>query len=492
MITERKIRRRALLRGLGGAAVALPALDIMLDGRGEAYAQGGKPIPKRYVVCFAGTSLGGDNDRVHNLYVPDKIGPDYDLKLALQPLAAVKSEVSVVSGLRIPVGSGPGARRNDFHVSTQSPLLAGTASTAGRDSAGLTGVTSDQVVAAAIGAGTTFKSLVYRVQAAWYLGGSAPYGRDYVSARADASGKVLPVPATVSPRAAYDALFFGFDPPAGIDAAQKARFDFLLRARRSVLDLVARRTERLKKRLGAADQIRLARHFDEIRDLERRISSLPPASMGLCAKLEDPGADPPVGGTNTGASTKTIDINLGYSNEDERARIFADLVHMGFTCDRGRAAAIMYTMFQSHLNAYPLTGARADLHEVGHNGDPQNQGTTAVSKLVAWHVKHFAYLVGKLRDTPEGTGRLIDNVAMVLLHEGGHGLDPASGAQNSAHSSENMACLVAGRAGGLKPGRHVAATGKHPAQVLISAMKAVGVQGETLGDVSGGIPELFS
>jgi hypothetical protein len=153
---------------------------------------------------------------------------------------------------------------------------------------------------------------------------------------------------------------------------------------------------------------------------------------------------------------------------------------------------LMYTMFQSHLNVYPLTGARADLHEVGHNGDSRNQGTAAVSKIVAWHVKHFAYLVAKLRDTPEGAGRLLDSVAMVLLHEGGHGFDPATGRTNSAHSSENMACLIAGRAGGLRPGKHVVAAGRHPAHVLVSALTAVGVPGNALGDVSGGIPELFA
>jgi hypothetical protein len=56
-----------------------------------------------------------------------------------------------------------------------------------------------------------------------------------------------------------------------------------------------------------------------------------------------------------------------------------------------------------------------------------------------------------------------------------------------------MACLIAGRAGGLKPGKHVAAPGKHPAQVVLSAMNAVGVGGNALGDeVTGNIPELFT
>jgi hypothetical protein len=54
-----------------------------------------------------------------------------------------------------------------------------------------------------------------------------------------------------------------------------------------------------------------------------------------------------------------------------------------------------------------------------------------------------------------------------------------------------MACLIAGRAGGLKTGIHVDANGMHPANVLITAMNAVGVQTNTLGEVSGVVPELL-
>ena len=37
---------------------------------------------------------------------------------------------------------------------------------------------------------------------------------------------------------------------------------------------------------------------------------------------------------------------------------------------------------------------------------------------------------------------MIDNSVLVLLHEGGHGLDTSSGKVNSSHSTENMACLI--------------------------------------------------
>src|SRR5260370_37959136 len=80
----------------------------MFDCQGTAYAQG-QSIPKRYLVCFGGQSLGGDGDPLHNDYVPNTGGPNYDLKSALPPLAAVPSEVSLVSGLSIPTTNGGAA-----------------------------------------------------------------------------------------------------------------------------------------------------------------------------------------------------------------------------------------------------------------------------------------------------------------------------------------------------------------------------------------------
>jgi hypothetical protein len=482
-----------LIRGAGGAAISLPVLEIMFDGNGRSFAQSAAP-PKRYMVCFGGQSLGGDGDPLHNDYVPNTVGANYDLKSALAPLAPVQADVSVVSGLSIPTANGgavPAAgRRDDFHVSSLSPLLSGVRSPTNTSSAG---VTSDQLVAAAIAGTTPFKSLVYRIQAEWYLGVSAPYGRDMISYKANPSGgNPLAIAPVVSPKMAFDALFNNFTPPN--DAAAAARQDFLLRSRKSVLDVVAGNLNKLTSNaeLGRADQQRLSRHFDEIRDLERQISAVPPTTTATCQKLPTPGADPALGGNQgvNASGENTYATNLGYSGEEERAKIFCDLVHMAVTCDLTRVVSLQFTMFQSHLNMYPLTGHRCDLHEIGHGGDPMSKGTLGVSKGIAWHMKHFAYLLAKLRDTPEAGGSLLDNCALVFLHEGGHGLDTATGKTNSSHSTENMACLIAGRAGGIKGGLHVVAAGKHPANVLLTAMNAVGVAGNALGEVSGAIPSL--
>lgn len=487
-----RLTRRTLLRGAGGVVIGLPLLECMLDA-GPALAQ--SAAPKRYLVVFDGQSLGADNDPLHSDFVPNTIGAGFDLKSALAPLgtAGVQSLVTVVSGLAIPTahdngGAVPAAGRpDDFHVSSASPLLSGMRS--GSSSATVAGPTSDQLMAAQIAGSTVFKSLVYRAQAAWYLSVSAPYGRDLISYKRDSSGNVVPIPAEVSPRQAFNALFGNFVPP-GVDPATAAAMDFQLRTRKSVLDMVRARTARLVPQLGRADQQRLQRHLDEIRDLEVRVNATPPPQTSTCVKPADPGPDPALGG-NQGTDANgdnTYAQNLGYSGEDQRAKTFVDLIHMAMVCDLTRVASLQLSLFQSHMNMYPLTGQATDLHEIGHGGVPG--GTKGMAQAQAWHVKHFASLVSKFAGTPEAGGTMLDNTAMVFLLEGGHGYDPGSGKQYSSHSTENMACLVAGKVGGLKTGQHLVASGKHPANVLLTAMRAAGFTANTLGEVSGEIPGL--
>jgi hypothetical protein len=177
---------------------------------------------------------------------------------------------------------------------------------------------------------------------------------------------------------------------------------------------------------------------------------------------------------------------------------------MAFVCDLTRSASLQITVFQSHMNARPIAdglgtlpgtfrparwaSVGGDLHEVGHNGDPNNRGQIPSSGLLGWHVSHYAYLIDKLRNTPEGGGNVLDNSAIVFTPEAGHGLQlNDASSQNQTHSVENMVMLVAGRAGGLNPGAHIDGGRQHPARVLVRAMQAAGYNGTSLGDVSGTI-----
>lgn len=495
------LSRRSFLGGVGGAAVGLPLLDLMTAQTRASFAA---TPPSRYLVCFVGSSLGAEDDPDID-YVPSIVGPGYELKTPFVHFAdyAVENEITVVTGLKVPWAQGgqipAGGRPIGFHIVNYGPQICGVRSTEGNDiwNDVVRGPTSDQIVADAIGNDTIFKLLNYRVQASYYSPDGNQKWKEALSYKDDGSGGVLPVPPTVSPKQAFDSLFYNFGSPT--DPAEQAERDYRWRVRKSVLDLVRGDGERLVATLGGEDKRRLERHLDEIRDLEKRIATLPPLPSGACEQLPDPGADPPVGGDQgTLNDLRNYQINLGYSNEEERARVFCDLVHMAFTCDMARVGALMLSMPQSYLNMYELTGLRTDVHGASHgvekNPDQSYNFLSSIqsNRVLAWHYKHFAYLVGKLRDTPEAGGSVLDHCGMVLLHEGGHGYDPSSSKNNASHSSENMACLVAGGAGGLKRGIHLPAPNAHPAQVVLTVMNAVGVSSSALGEVTGTVAGLVA
>ena len=88
-----KFTRRRLLRGMmqgSAVAVALPLLDIFLDGNGQALASGA-PIPTRFGTWFWGCGVNTAR------FFPTKVGKDYDLKDELKPIAPFKDKVSVFS-----------------------------------------------------------------------------------------------------------------------------------------------------------------------------------------------------------------------------------------------------------------------------------------------------------------------------------------------------------------------------------------------------------
>jgi hypothetical protein len=491
-----RLPRRMFLRGLAGTAVGLPVLDAMLGDHGDAMAGGGA-LPRRFLICFGGFALGCDSGPQANNFVPPAPGPDYALGAALAPLAGyegIQSEISVVSGLSIPCQPvfgdpiPPGGRGINFHAHT-NPLFAGTANLTPYPGEShdyrVTNWSADQIVADAIADDTTFKSLQYRAQALFYNSAVGPYNRDLMSWRLDENDEPVPMFPVASPRQAFDSLFTGFVPDDPAEAAAKA---FELRKRKSILDLVDRRMNGMLDRLGSVDKAKLEAHYDAIRSIEMLLDQLPPDVTGNCEMLRDPGEDPALGGPFAGDSPDAYDVNVGYSGEDTRVRVLSDLIHMAFTCDLTRSATYMHTMIQSFLNVAQISGHEYALHDMTHGGQ-----TIELNDVMAWHVDQFAYLIAKLRDTPEGTGSLLDNVAACYLIEAGGGYSYENGNAFTAHSTDNMAMLVAGGAGGLVRGHHVVApaNANHPANVLISAMHAVGVERD-LGDVEGYIPELFA
>jgi hypothetical protein len=495
----KKLSRRTLLRGASGAAIGLPLLEAMMHSRGTALAQTA-PKPNRFISLYGGYSLATSTTSATNpqAVVPSVVGRNYDLKTALKPFAThnVQGDVSVVSGLVVPwakMNGGvvpPGGRSDNFHGSVESPLFTG--------SWYLKNESMDLIAARALGA-TTFRSFAYRVQATSYKPGQGVegYGNDgRMSYQRLSDGTIQGVPPNCSPQQVFKSLFGTFISP---DTTQAELERVRLERRKSVLDLVSQSREGLLARVGAADRMRLDQHFTEIRELEQRVAAIPPPTVGACSKPADPGPDPALGPdnylANMGVDTTSVYANTSncWSNETLRGHILSDLIRMAFACDLVRAGSLMLTSSGSALNMYAALNGNlerpSEVHGLTHGGS--NYKNEMLARGIGWHMEQFAYLVARLRDTPEGTGTLLDRTALVYVNEGGWGYDPESGTALAPHSTENMAVFVAGRAGGLKPGQHIVATGKHPGCAVLSALNAVGVQSTTFGQVTGAIPQLF-
>jgi hypothetical protein len=480
---------------MGGIALALPFLEAFMPKRASA-----QPFtkPTRYVFAFGGVSMGLNNTQ--------RVAPESEGDLALnisrglQPVAdlGMADVTSCVSGLKIPWGNEgslpPGGRVIPFHASSTCPLACGVASAAEGDET-LQGPTSDWIVANSIAGDTPNPVLTYRAQAAYYRGSNGTGGtRGLLSARLN--GDTLEeVPPTSSPKVAFQSLVSGFVPP---DPADAVAAQFLLQRRKSVIDLVRGDTEGLLPRLGAADKVRLQRHFDELRALEKRLESVSLSDSPACVMPADPGDDPQIGGpveNGLQGDGGAYDSNAAYSNEDLRASVMVDLIHFAFACDLSRVANLMFTYAQCFMNMNPIYGYPSDLHEISHYSmGGGEEGANALADCVGWHVKHWATLMKKLRDTDDVDGTsMLDSTAMILCFEGGIGFDPEQGNMGEAHSTENMVVLIGGRAGGLhsSPGRHIRRQDEHPVKVINTAMKAVGVD-QQLGDVPGTFDELLS
>ncbi len=489
-----RTRRRRFLRGMGGVGLALPFLEYFMPKRAGA-APGDKP--SRYVFAFGGVSIGMDGGEK---VTPAAEGPidAGNISRGLQPLVdlGVNDVTSVVSGMLIPWGATPpsGGRAIGFHASSTCPLASGMRSVA-EDDESLAGPTSDWIVSDTIASDISNKVLTYRVQAAFYRGSNGTDGqRGLLSARIN-NGQLEEVPPTSSPKVAYESLTTGFIPPDPAEAQAAIR---LLERRKSVIDLVRGDTEQLVPRLGAADKIRLERHLDELRALELRLNAIIPPGSPSCVLPTHPGDDPTIGGpveNGMQGAGGAYDSNAAYSNEELRASVMVDLIHFAFACDLYRVANLMFTYSQCFLNMNPLYGYPSDLHEISHysmgGGDT---GQNCLADGIGWHVKHWATLMKKLRDTEDFDGTpILDSTSMILCFEGGIGYDPEQDGQGSPHSTENMVMLIGGKAGGLHttPGRHLRRPGEHPVKVINTAMKAVGVD-QQLGEVPGTYDELFT
>ena len=179
---------------------------------------------------------------------------------------------------------------------------------------------------------------------------------------------------------------------------------------------------RSTRTLPGDDRARLERHLEDVREVERRIE---------------------LAGSKVGGDLDVPVRPAGVPDEfEQHARLTFDLLALAWAADITRVGTLMIAKEVSNA-VYAASGISDPFHNLSHHSEvPAN--IERYARLNAYHTTTtLAYFLGKLRDTPDGDGNLLDH-SLVLY---------GSGMSNSnQHDHEPLPTIVAGGASGALAG----------------------------------------
>jgi hypothetical protein len=447
MMPKLNVSRRAALKGLG-VSLALPWLESAKTLRAAtAVAAGGdaSAAPVRMAFLFVPNGIHMQD------WTPQTAGFGYKLPYILEPLAKVKNDLLVLTGLTHDKGRANGDGAGD-HARSASVFLTG-AQPRKTDGANIrSGVSADQVAAQRIGQLTRFPSLELGCEPGRSAGNcDSGYSCAYSSSISWA-GEASPLGKETNPRLVFERLFGGDN---RVEASEsRARRELL---KKSILDFVAADAQRLESHLGGSDRRKLDEYLTGVREIERRI------------ELAEKEAKPRVVGN--------MRVPDGVPEEyAQHVRLMCDMLVLAFQTDSTRVATFMFADEGSNRN-YRQIGIREGHHELSHHqGDPKKHAK--IRDINRFHVTHLAYFLERLQAIPEGEGTLLDNCMIAY----GSGLS-----DGNRHNHDNLPVLIAGRGGGtIDPGRHVEYELETPlTNLFLSMLDRVGAPVDFLGDSTG-------
>lgn len=430
--------RRQFLRGCG-IGLSLPWLASLAPkvARGAEVA---KPPVRSAFIYFPNGVWEKD-------WVPAETGSDYKLTPSLEPLADLRSEVTVLTGLDKKHSHG-----GDGHYAKTANFLTGmpVTKTTGKDiSSG--GISVDQLMAQHVGQFTPLPSLELATEPVISgIDSNVGYTRLYGS-HISWQSPTRPVAKEINPRLVYERLFGKSLSPE----SEKAE------SYRNLLDYVLEDARQLRPKLGRDDQFKMDEYLDSVRAVEKRIEFATKGAMGDWQPEVDQqalaSAKPGVPGSF-----------------QEHIGIMLDLMVLAFQTDSTRVASLMFANDVSGRSFSFVDGVKGSHHELSHH-ENNAEKIKQYQLINRWHVAQFAGMLTKLRAIKEGEGTLLDS-CMILMG--------SSMSDGNRHDPDNLPILLGGRGGGtINSGRHLAAKGMVPLCNLYHAMlDRMGVEVEAFGD----------
>ena len=404
--------RRAFLRGIGGAALALPWMESLgLAAPNKKPAQRAAFFYVPIGVVRRGFFPGEENGPIpkftsnrqalkNGARIPVGVHP---LKLAptLEPLEKVKDKVTLVTGLDRTFQPG-----TDVHAQCASCFLTSASAFTVTQSPYPQARTLDHILAEQLGKDTPFRTLEFSSNShkdnkeSIHFDNISWYGTGHVA------------PSLRDPRKAYRRLFGTRE----------------LQTYRNITDLVLEDARSLKGQLGYTDQQKFNEYFDSVRTIEQQVDRLERMKGELKrVKLEEPAE--------------------AHLPRGEYIRLMGDLMVVALQTGLTNVATFMVgpERWDTPYLYESLFDKPRSHHQMSHN---QGKFIKDLEKVDHFHMAQFAYMLEKMDRIEEANGTsLLDNTLFTY----GSGLGDGATHQYSA-----LPIIVAGSGGGkILNGKHV-------------------------------------
>ncbi|MEN9580216.1 MAG: hypothetical protein RJA70_3225 [Pseudomonadota bacterium] len=378
-----QLERRTLLKGAFGVAIALPWLEVF---QRSAVAQQTDPL--RLQIFIHGNGVHPPE------WFPDTVGPDYEIKNSLLPLAPFKSRMLVLGDI------GSKSAREDQKNGRSGHTIAGAhlltcSNTVGGKNGQFDGVgyadsiSFDQDLANLIGKDLPIKSINTGYHCAEAASGQMP------RSRFSYTGPDQPVTPEHRPQQVFDQLV-GFAKPAANDPAAQANAERIRARRKSVFDFVDAELKGTSATLGLEDRARLEEYATHLREVETGVANQVVAS---CEDLTPPGMVNVIDDSNMPLVAEQMFKMTQYAMQ-------CDLTRVGVFQVRGEQSYADYGKIKDPITA----GAGGNHHGISHH---PNEQIGAICKM---HSKFLADHAARLDAVKEGSGTMLDNT--IILYTG--------------------------------------------------------------------------
>lgn len=406
--------RRSFLRGAGWA-LALPLFETFAPIRVKA--KGTTAAPKR-LGCFYfpdGVPMPLPQDPAFQdwAWFPHGQGKDFTLTKCMEPLEALREELTVISGLSHPAG-------RSVHGHNNADQFLTAAATGSGDTDYQNSISLDQLYAQHIGDQTRHASLVLSTE------GGTGTARGAHTMSFNRHGH--PIPAENRPKRIFDLLFVKSD----ADAARR------LALSQSALDDLLADARSLRSRLSSQDQTSLDEYLQSVREAEIRVQK---AQQWIHTPLPSVEAD---------------HLNLEITPDEPRVYLqtMFELIYLAFKTDSTRVASYQIGRengvgISDHLSrAVGFPNAHQLSHETKNPGGWKNFGI-----YCRFLHEEYGRFIARLKATPEpaGEGSLLDNTLLLF-----------GSASSAFHLSRNYPLILAGgRNMGVRNGQYLNHVGQN-------------------------------